>query len=85
MFQLELNKVYLANERTFLSWLSVGMLIGGVATALLNYGSNSTLTASIGFFIAALFIIGYSTYKYLWRVLMIRERQWHMETNLVQI
>lgn len=29
-------KVYLANERTFLSWLSVGMLIGGVATALLN-------------------------------------------------
>lgn len=68
-------KVYLANERTFLSWLSVGMLIGGVATALLNYGSNSTLTASIGFFIAALFIIGYSTYKYLWRVLMIREKK----------
>ena len=51
------------------------MLIGGVATALLNYGSNSTLTASIGFFIAALFIIGYSTYKYLWRVLMIREKK----------
>ncbi|CAX42190.1 vacuolar transporter chaperone, putative [Candida dubliniensis CD36] len=68
-------KVYLANERTFLSWLSVGMLIGGVATALLNYGSNSTLTASIGFFIAALFIIGYSTYRYLWRVLMIREKK----------
>lgn len=68
-------KVYLANERTFLSWLSVGMLIGGVATALLNYGSNSTLTASIGFFIAALFIICYSTYKYLWRVLMIREKK----------
>lgn len=68
-------KVYLANERTFLSWLSVGMLIGGVATALLNYGSNSTLTASIGFFIAALFILGYSTYKYLWRVLMIREKK----------
>ena len=68
-------KVYLANERTFLSWLSVSILIGGVATALLNYGSNSTLTASIGFFIAALFIIGYSTYKYLWRVLMIREKK----------
>ena len=73
-FRIE-PKVYLANERTFLSWLSVGMLIGGVATALLNYGSNSTLTASIGFFIAALFIIGYSTYKYLWRVLMIREKK----------
>ncbi|CAI5759408.1 unnamed protein product [Candida verbasci] len=65
-------KVYFANERTFLSWLTIGMLLGFTAITLLNYGSNSALTASIGFFITALFTIFYSIYKYLWRVLMIR-------------
>lgn len=68
-------KVYFANERTFLSWLSMGMLLGAVATTLLNYGSKSALTSSIGFFITAIFTIAYSTYKYLWRVLMIREKK----------
>ncbi|KAL6451823.1 VTC4 Vacuolar transporter chaperone 4 [Candida maltosa Xu316] len=67
-------KVYFANERTFLSWLSIGMLLGAVATTLLNYGSNSALTASIAFFITALFTIGYAIYKYLWRVINIREK-----------
>ncbi|KAK6204555.1 polyphosphate synthetase protein [Scheffersomyces amazonensis] len=67
-------KVYFANERTFLSWLSIGMILGATATALLNYGSNSALTASIGFFITALFTLTYSTYRYLWRVIMIREK-----------
>ena len=68
-------KVYFANERTFLSWLSMGMLLGAVATTLLNYGSKSALTSSIGFFITAIFTIAYATYKYLWRVLMIREKK----------
>ncbi|RCK59408.1 Vacuolar transporter chaperone 4 [Candida viswanathii] len=68
-------KVYFANERTFLSWLSMGVLLGAVATTLLNYGSKSALTSSIGFFITAIFTIAYATYKYLWRVLMIREKK----------
>ncbi|KAK6454981.1 polyphosphate synthetase protein [Scheffersomyces xylosifermentans] len=68
-------KVYFANERTFLSWLSIGMILGGTAIALLNYGNNSALTASIGFFITALFTIIYATYKYIWRVIMIREKK----------
>lgn len=68
-------KVYFANERTFLSWISIGMLMGFTATALLNYGTNSALTASIGFFITALFTLGYATYRYIWRVLMIREKK----------
>lgn len=68
-------KVYFAAERTFLSWLSIGMILGATATTLLNYGNKSTLTASIGFFIAALFTLSYSTYKYVWRTLMIREKK----------
>lgn len=68
-------KVYFAAERTFLSWLSIGMILGATATALLNYGNKSTLTASIGFFISALFTLTYSTYKYVWRTLMIREKK----------
>ncbi|KAI5970549.1 VTC4 [Candida margitis] len=56
-------KVYFANERTFLSWISIGMLMGFTATALLNYGTNSALTASIGFFITALFTLGYAIYR----------------------
>lgn len=68
-------KVYFATERTFLSWLSIGMLLGFTASVLLNYGTRSALTASIGFFLSALFTIGYSTYKYLWRSIMIREKK----------
>lgn len=68
-------KVYFATERTFLSWLSIGMILGFTAQALLNYGTNSSVTASIGFFVAALFTLCYSTYTYIWRVLMIREKK----------
>lgn len=68
-------KVYFATERTFLSWLSIGIMLGFTAMTLLNYGSRSALTASIGFFITAIFTILYSTYTYVWRVLMIREKR----------
>ncbi|ODV67923.1 SPX-domain-containing protein [Hyphopichia burtonii NRRL Y-1933] len=68
-------KVYFAAERTFLSWLSIGMILGATATTLLTYGNKSSLTASIGFFITALFTMAYSTYKYIWRTLVIREKK----------
>lgn len=68
-------KVYFANERTFLHWLSIGMMLGFTAIALLNYGTKSSLTASIGFFITALFTLIYAIFKYMWRVLMIREKK----------
>ncbi|CAN3366619.1 vacuolar transporter chaperone complex subunit 4 [Diutina catenulata] len=68
-------KVYFAAERTFLSWLTISMVLGFTATALLSYGSNSALTASIGFFFTAMFTLGYSTYMYVWRTLMIREKK----------
>lgn len=68
-------KVYFATERTFLSWLSIGMLLGFTASILLNYGTRSALSASIGFFLSALFTIVYATYTYLWRSIMIREKR----------
>ncbi|CCE72553.1 Piso0_000136 [Millerozyma farinosa CBS 7064] len=67
-------KVYFATERTFLNWMSIGMVLGATATTLLNYGTKSALTASVGFFLTALFVLVYSTINYIWRVLMIRNK-----------
>ncbi|CCE73116.1 Piso0_000136 [Millerozyma farinosa CBS 7064] len=67
-------KVYFATERTFLNWMSIGMILGATATTLLNYGTKSALTASVGFFLTALFVLVYSTINYIWRVLMIRNK-----------
>lgn len=67
-------KVYFATERTFLNWMSIGMVLGATATTLLNYGTKSALTASIGFFLTALFVLVYSTINYIWRVIMIRNK-----------
>lgn len=68
-------KVYFAAERTFLSWLSIGMILGATATALLNYGDKSSLVAAVGFFITAFFTLSYSIYKYIERTLAIREKK----------
>lgn len=68
-------KVYFAAERTFLSWLSIGMILGATATTLLNYGDRSSLVAAVGFFITALFTLSYSIYKYVARTLAIREKK----------
>lgn len=68
-------KVYFAAERTFLSWLSIGMILGGTATLLINYGSHSSLVASVGFFISALFTMAYASFKYIRRTFAIRERK----------
>lgn len=68
-------KVYFAAERTFLSWLSIGMILGATATTLINYGNQSALVASIGFFLSALFVMAYASYKYIRRTLAIREKK----------
>lgn len=68
-------KVYFAAERTFLSWLSIGMLLGFTASALLNYGNKSAITAAIGFFITAIFTMSYAIYTYVTRTINIREKK----------
>ncbi|ANZ75513.1 BA75_02314T0 [Komagataella pastoris] len=68
-------KVYFATERTYLSWLSIAMIIGGTATLLLSYGDKISFIASIGFFITATATILYSMGVYLWRVVNIRKKR----------
>lgn len=68
-------KVYFAAERTFLSWLSIGMILGATASALLNYGNKSALVASIGFFVSALFTMAYASFNFIRRTLAIREKK----------
>ncbi|KAH3899066.1 Vtc4p SCDLUD_004489 [Saccharomycodes ludwigii] len=65
-------KVYFATERTFLSWLSIALIIGAISTTMLTYGTETTMVASIGFFFTALAVILYSAFVYCTRVVNIR-------------
>lgn len=67
-------KVYFANERTFLSWIEIGILLGAMASGLLNFGSPIAVKASLGFFFVAVGTISYSIYIYILRVLALRNR-----------
>ncbi len=68
-------KVYFATERTFLSWLSIGMILGATATTLLSYGNTTALISSIAFFLSAVITIAYATGLYVWRVYKIRGKK----------
>ncbi|SCU79134.1 LAMI_0A07492g1_1 [Lachancea mirantina] len=65
-------KVYFATERTFLSWLSIALILNAVAISMLTYGTATTMVASVGFFLTALVTILYSAYVYRDRVVNIR-------------
>ncbi|KAK9471521.1 VTC domain-containing protein [Dipodascopsis tothii] len=67
-------KVYFANERTFLSWLEVGVFLSAIAGSLRNFGDDRAVSASIMFFLSAVIVTIYSLGLYLWRVKAIRER-----------
>lgn len=67
-------KVYFATERTFLSWISIAIILSGVSTSLLNYGTKTTMVASIGFFLTALITLVYTYIIYNMRVIYIREK-----------
>ncbi|OQE14863.1 hypothetical protein PENFLA_c035G05498 [Penicillium flavigenum] len=69
-------KVYFAAERTFLSWLEFSIILGGIAAALLNFGTESaTLISSWAFTILAAGALVYSLFLYIWRVDKIRKRR----------
>ena len=65
-------KVYFATERTFLSWLSISILLGGVSTTLLTYGTPTTMLASVGFFITSIVTLIHTVFVYATRVVNIR-------------
>jgi len=70
-------KVYFANERTFLKWLSFAVLIGSIATTLLNFvpadDPRGLISAAV-FTLAALFAIAYSAAIFVYRALRLRAR-----------
>ena len=68
-------KVYFAAERTFLSWLEFGIILGSIAATLLNFGDRISLYSAWGFTIVACAALFYSAGQYLWRVRMIRSRR----------
>ncbi|ODV89059.1 hypothetical protein CANCADRAFT_133363 [Tortispora caseinolytica NRRL Y-17796] len=68
-------KVYFANERTFLSWLEISILLGSIAAGLIKVGSPAIIPIAFGFFITAVSSMLYSIGLYIWRVYMIRERR----------
>ncbi|KAG1861089.1 VTC domain-containing protein [Suillus tomentosus] len=70
-------KVYFANERTFLKWLSFAVLIGTIATTLLNFvpadDPRGLISAAL-FTLAALLAIAYSAIIFVYRALRLRAR-----------
>lgn len=70
-------KVYFANERTFLKWLHFAILIGTIATALLNFVPPEDVRGLISaglFTLAALLAIAYAVFVFLYRALRLRAR-----------
>ncbi|KAF8843707.1 SPX-domain-containing protein [Paxillus ammoniavirescens] len=70
-------KVYFANERTFLKWLNFAVLIGSIATTLLNFIPPEDIRGLISaalFTFAALLAIAYSAVIFVYRALRLRAR-----------
>ncbi|KAG8744137.1 vacuolar transporter chaperone [Ceratobasidium sp. 414] len=71
-------KVYFANERTFLKWLQFAVLIGTVATTLLNFskpGDRVAFVSAICFTFASLLAIAYAGVIFVVRALKLRSRE----------
>lgn len=68
-------KVYFATERTFLSWLSMSLIFGATAHALMNYGDITSLITAACFYVTAILTITYSAGVYVWRVISIRNKR----------
>lgn len=70
-------KVYFATERTFLKWLNTAVVIGSIATTLLNFvppeDTRGLISAAL-FTFASLLAIAYSGGIYVFRTLKIRQR-----------
>jgi len=71
-------KVYFANERTMLGWLEFSVVVAAIGIGILNYGEpddDVALAASACFTAVALLAILYTTGRFTWRVIKIRNRE----------
>ncbi|KAK9712007.1 hypothetical protein K7432_007407 [Basidiobolus ranarum] len=60
-------KAYLANERTFLSWLQLCTIMGGIALSLLNFGGVGSQVSAVVLTVITFFIIFYAFHLFRWR------------------
>ncbi|EPQ54223.1 SPX-domain-containing protein [Gloeophyllum trabeum ATCC 11539] len=70
-------KVYFASERTFFKWLHFAVLIGIIATTLLNFvepGDVKGIISAGVFTVAALLAIAYSAVIFVYRTMKLRQR-----------
>ena len=67
-------KVFFANERTFLSWLSFCVLLGGLAVGLLNFGDSVARISAGLFTLVAMAAMIYALVTFHWRAKSIRQR-----------
>lgn len=57
-------KGYFANERTFLHWLSMNLVLGGLGVGLLNFGGLNAQISGVLFCLVSLYFAGYSLIQY---------------------
>ncbi|TKA57225.1 hypothetical protein B0A53_01181 [Rhodotorula sp. CCFEE 5036] len=67
-------KVFFANERTFLSWLSFSVVLGGLAVGLLNFGDRVGKISAGMFTLVAMGMMLYALVTFHWRANAIRKR-----------
>ncbi|KAJ6624017.1 hypothetical protein B0H10DRAFT_2008194 [Mycena sp. CBHHK59/15] len=69
------GKVWFANERTWIAWLNIAVLIGTLALALFNASQDSVarnLAYAYAFISVCVLVYGYALYQH--RITMIRKR-----------
>ncbi|KAJ3072175.1 vacuolar transporter chaperone [Podochytrium sp. JEL0797] len=67
-------KVYLANERTFLSWLHYVITLCGMGLGLINFGDKVGQIAGLMFNVVGFLFMGHALYLQKWRADMIFKR-----------
>ncbi|ORY05426.1 hypothetical protein K493DRAFT_252660 [Basidiobolus meristosporus CBS 931.73] len=60
-------KSYFANERTFLRWMNLAIILGGLAMGLLNFGDSVSTVSAIFLSLISVGIMLYGLYLFRWR------------------
>ncbi|KAK9729288.1 GTPase regulator Nrf1 [Basidiobolus ranarum] len=60
-------KSYFANERTFLRWMNLSIILGAVAIGLLNFGDSVSTVSALFLSIISVGIMLYGLYLFRWR------------------
>ncbi|KAI9023445.1 hypothetical protein DFJ74DRAFT_706304 [Hyaloraphidium curvatum] len=65
---------FLSNERTFLSWCSFAVTLGGLAIGLLNFGNASGRAAGVVFSLLTILTLFYSLFLFFSRAISLRRQ-----------